>query len=1113
MGWMSHSLKQLLAVVVSLNLVDATVPPPPQPAADSQAVRSYKQVPSSSAGSKNVAAQAATLVMNPEVRSSAEGEERNLIPDGTKPVTLRGTLNGGKPRVPPFGMQSLRKPEVSGRITTLGNHDLTFIENEGQFDERVKMQLKANGRTVWLTNNEISFDFLLQKSTGNNSNYAAPRSASKSGQASPRPENLEHLVISEDFIGAKEAPTIEPKNPQPGIYNYFLGNDPTKWRTDVRGYGEATYRDIWNGIDLRLYGRGSDLEQEFLVQPGADVAKIQVAYKGIQRLEIAQDGSLHIHTTFGELRESKPRIYQDIGGTRVPVEGRFKLTSETAYMFEVVSARPEYALVIDPTLLYSTYLGGGQPDEAHGIAVDANGNAYVYGITRSADFPTTPNTLQPHCTDSAVAPSECASAQPLFIAKLDATGKSLIYSTYISGTSGQNDIEAKGGIAVDSGGNAYITGDTTDPDFPTTPNALQPAPNGGGEAVVVKLNPTGSTLLYSTYLGGGPEVLGQAIAIDKDGRVYITGEALEGFPVTQNAFQRNFAGGQQSALGGDAFVAKIDPSMNGASSLIYATYLGGDGADDTTGIGVDGSGNAYVVGQTNSTNFPTTSGAFQVNRNSKSAGCGGQGSCADVFVTKLNSDGSSLIYSSFLGGRSSDLSGGIAVDSFGSAYVAGSTTSPDFPTKNAVQSNCQTFGSTSCTFTVYVTKFNPSGTAVAYSTYLGGGHGDSASAIAVDSSGNAYVTGMAGSSTFPIVGQTFSNDCATPRSIDPLNKPNCADAFVSELNPSGTALVFSTFIGGSASEAGNSIAVDSLGGAYVVGNTNSVDFPVTSFVIQPRFAGNGDAFVFKLSGGPGGTVGPLGLSGILPRVGGDTGFVTAFISGSGLLNGATLKLTRPGQTDIVGGLPTIRAGGHEIDTRFDLRGVARGAWDVVVTNPDETSATIPGGFTVEPGTAPDVWVDIVGPSLVGRADAPFDATFYVLYGNRGNVDAIGVPVWFVAPANATITPLFKVAPPPLMDGEPQIDFSQVPLAISDGMNQKLPILVTIVQGSGVVGVLPIRVSLPGDGRVQLKVFANPPYFDTSGLPSPALQEDSLEKPRELLLESVQSDKGSHRSDR
>ncbi|MFZ0823455.1 MAG: SBBP repeat-containing protein, partial [Terriglobales bacterium] len=393
-----------------------------------------------------------------------------------------------------------------------------------------------------------------------------------------------------------------------------------------------------------------------------------------------------------------------------------------------------------------------------------------------------------------------------FVAKLNPSGSALVYSTYLGGI--END--AVLGIAVNSSGNAYVAGWTASTNFPTM-NPLQAVYGGGSSnAFVANLNPSGSALVYSTYLGGSCADSGSGIAVDSSGNAYVTGSTCStNFP-TMNPLQAANAGGY------DAFVAEINPS---GSALVYSTYLGGSGDDPGTGIAVDGSGNAYVTGQTNSTNFPTMNPL-------QAANAGGND---DAFVAKLNASGSALIYSTYLGGSGADGGTGIAVDSSDNAYVTGYTASTDFPTMNPLQAAYGGGG-----YDTFVAEINPSGSALVYSTYLGGSGVDHGSGIAVDSTGNAYVTGYTASTDFP-----------TMNPLQAAYGGGSDDAFVAKLNPLGSALVYSTYLGGSHDDDGLGIAVDSSGNAYATGQTNSTDFP-TMNPLQPTNGGGYDVFVAKI---------------------------------------------------------------------------------------------------------------------------------------------------------------------------------------------------------------------------------------------------------------------------
>ena len=467
-------------------------------------------------------------------------------------------------------------------------------------------------------------------------------------------------------------------------------------------------------------------------------------------------------------------------------------------------------LILDPVLVYSTYLGG-SGTFAQSIAVDGAGSAYVTG-TPGGSFP----------TNAGAAQTTPGGSQDAFVTKLNSTGSALVYSTYLGGS--DNDIG--NGIAVDGAGNAYVTGYTQFPDFPTTSGAAQTTFGGDLDAFVTKLDVTGSRLDYSTHLGGGGFDFGFNIVVDGAGSAYVTGYTRPTnfpsteFPTTAGAHQPTNAGEF------DAFVTKLDAS---GSMLVYSTYLGGSDTETGQDIAVDGTGNAYVTGITDSTDFPTTAGAVQSTH---------AGGVNDVFVTKLNATGSGLVYSTYLGGSDSDLGYGIAVDGAGSAHVTGHTLSTDFPTTaGAVQTtSAGGFGD------AFVTKLGATGIRLVFSTYLGGSGsaGDAGFDIALDAGGSAYVTGYTTSADFPTTAGAFQ---ATHAGGD-------FDAFVTKLGVTGAGLVFSTYLGGSAFERAFGIAVDGAGSAYVTGSTRSTNFPTTAGAFQTTHSGSeveDEAFIAKIA--------------------------------------------------------------------------------------------------------------------------------------------------------------------------------------------------------------------------------------------------------------------------
>lgn len=600
------------------------------------------------------------------------------------------------------------------------------------------------------------------------------------------------------LVGADLSARVEGEDQQVSVTNYFVGNDPTKWRRSVPNYGRARYRNVYPGIDLVYYGHHGSLEYDWIVSPGADPAKIRLVFDNAHRVRIDKQGDLVIKLPNGEYRHKKPAVYQEAAGKRTEVAGTWVLHGNEAG-FRIGSYDRSQPLVIDPPLIYSTYLGGSLSDFANGIAVDRFGNSYVVGGTGSSNFPT-----------RTASQGSLKGVEDVFVTKINPSGSAIVYSTFLGG----GGPDEGHGIAVDSAGNAYVTGSAGSFDFPVL-GAIQGTWGGSGDAFLAKLNPSGS-LVYSTYLGGSSIDNGTGIAVDSAGNAYITGITFSSNLPTVNPFQAA-KGAQQ-----DAFVAKINAA---GTAWVYVTYLGGNAVDEGYAIATDTAGNAYVTGQTNSTNFPLQSPL-------RSSNGGSSGPNVDAFVTKLNPVGSALVYSTYLGGSATDEGTAIAVDSSGNAYVAGFTGSTDFPVVNPMQLHLASADD------AFVTKLNPAGSALVYSTYLGGGSEDQAYGIAIDQAGNAYVTGRTNSSDFPLTSAIQATRVAF-------------DMFVTELNAAGTARLFSTFVGGSGSEvqiqsglAG--IAVDARGNIHVASGTTSTDFPVVNAIQKSNAGGFEDAIVFLL---------------------------------------------------------------------------------------------------------------------------------------------------------------------------------------------------------------------------------------------------------------------------
>jgi hypothetical protein len=712
---------------------------------------------------------------------------------------------------------------------------LHFEANQGEADPAVDFLARGAGYTVYLSGGQAVLSLQAPSPAGGTSSPEAVVRLGLAGAASARARGLDLL---------------------PGVSNYLVGNDPSQWHTNIATYGRVEYADVYPGIDLIYHGNQKQLEYDFQVAPGADPSRIRLTVQGAASVSLDGQGDLVLHTAAGDVVEPAPSLYQEVNGARQAVAGHYVLSADGTVGFTVGAYDATRPLVIDPVLGYSTYLGAGGSDEGYGIAVDSTGHAYVTGATTSLKFPTVNPIELPNP----------AGGQYIYVTKFSTDGTKLIYSTYLGGLF--NPGNAGNGIAVNAAGEAYVTGLTDSPNFPTV-NAVQSTLRGAQSAVVVKLNASGSGLVYSTYLGGpdtpgspgGAVTTGVAIAVDPAGNAFVTGRTNSNDFPTLNALHSTYTRGLQTG-----FVTKLSPG----GGLVFSTYLGGNvlsGEDHAWAIAADSAGNAYVVGDTTSSDFPTL--------NPLQPYLGG----IAAFVTKLT-PGGTLAYSTTLGGTVT-AAYGVAVDSSGSAYVTGETSGAQFPTTPDAFLPTYRGGISEA----FVTKLSPSGSSLVYSTFLDGNGGSVAYAIAVDDAGNAYVGGNTESVNtggthilFPLVNPTQGAS---------LSEVACA--FVTEVNPTGQDLVFSTFLGGhGSSDPVKGVAVDHQGNFYVTGFTQSPDFP-TVHPFQGTYAGGMDAFVTKfavpqpLAAAPDTFTATAGIPlivaapGVLANDGGGTGPLTAVL--------------------------------------------------------------------------------------------------------------------------------------------------------------------------------------------------------------------------------------------
>jgi uncharacterized repeat protein (TIGR02543 family) len=697
---------------------------------------------------------------------------------------------------PASGPRSTLSPQAN-----YGDLPLAFEPNTGQFDPQVRFLTHSRNMAVFFTDDEAVMVL-----------HSVKRIDRRGRSASTRPSKPETQVVRMKLVGASKPSQAQGLDKLPGYNNYFIGNDPAKWRTNIPNYGRIEYKGLYPGVDLVAYGTDHQLEYDLVVAPGADPRQIELAWEGADHVDLNAAGDLVLSTRLGDLVEKRPRVYQRILGREVEIDAKYAVTDAGRVQFALARYDTTQPLVIDPavTISYATYLGS--TEEGDAIAVDSTGAAYITGITYDSKFPTK-SFYQKTNNDA-----NCSGATT-FVTKFVPAGTSLAYSTYLGG----NCEDDPNGIAVDSSGAAYIAGTAGSLNFPlsnyiqnTCPNLIPGAQYGG--VFVTKLAPTGDSLPYSTYICGGYSDHAGGIAVDSSGSAYITGDTSSDFWPVQSAYQGTRIGNT------NAFITKLSPS---GTSFVYSTLLGRN-EDYGRGIAVDSSGSAYVTGETNATNLPTVN-AFQPTTPILSGFTG--------FVAKLSPLGNSLGYYSYLGGSGGEQGNAIAVDAGDAAFVTGVTYSTDFPLRNAIQTTNKNPDAGTC----FVTKVGTAGTSLIYSTYLGGSatggtSGDDCYAIATDSAKEAWVVGNTYSMDFPLQYQYMSRSLATSEV-----------AFITKFTASGT-IDYSTFIGGDLSGAGYGVAVDSTGAAYVTGRTyasNASIFPGAG-AYQTKTSTSGGPFVEKV---------------------------------------------------------------------------------------------------------------------------------------------------------------------------------------------------------------------------------------------------------------------------
>jgi hypothetical protein len=854
----------------------------------------------------------------------------------------------------------------------------------------------------------------------NGSKLASSAGANPSSEAAEFQSTTAHI----DFVGANPQTKIEGLDPVAAYANYFVGNDPAEWRTHMAQYSRVRYKNLYPGIDLVYYGRkGSQLEYDLVVAPGADPGLIRLRVADGQEIHLDAAGNLPLESKDGRISLGRPMLYQDLDHGKRAIGGDFVQVARNEFAFKAETYDHTRPLIIDPTinLLYSTYAGGIHNDQAFGMTVDLQGNTYLTGWAASQDFPVTGNAYQ--TTRMTIG----SYLYDVIVMKFDPSG-TLLYSTFLGGA--QND--QGGPIVANPDGSVYVAGFTQSSNFPVTSNAFQQVWGGGLDGFLTRISSDGSQLLYSTYLGGPGDEAITSMILNADGSLWMSGVASQaGLPASANAFQPQPNGIDNS------FVAKAQFDTSGNLQLPYLTFIGGSQSGETNGPGegwgsslaLDATGNVYIAGTTQSSNYPVTANAYE-QPVTLSHGCENSPNPNTIgVVTKFSPDLSQMLYSTYFGGKTEDQNGfpvcnqvigNIHLDAKGNIWLYGDTAESDFPvTSNAISS--QLNGNGTAGQQAFLAELSADGTTLQYGTYLGGTGQDSDGSMVFDTAGDIWLTGSSNATNYPVTS-------------DALQAQNTSGGFnftLTELSSDASTILYSTYLGGTADNGANGInmAFDGSGDIHLSGSTGATSFPVTPDAFQPLFANgdigpDGDDVFYTVLGA--GTIGTVG-----PATGGNTGDSTVTISGAGFQSGATCQLVLNGTT-ITATSASVNAAGTAITCNFALSGASAGAYNVVVTNPNGgATLTSQGGFTVQSGGQPQLWVNVVGRPAI-RVGVP--SVVDVSYGNSGNVDAYMVGMQIDLPP--TISATYSVGYDPALASGTQLTSS-----VATATGTRIPLMI------------------------------------------------------------------------
>ncbi len=678
--------------------------------------------------------------------------------------------------------------------STLVESSPGFIRNDGQWPTEVSFLLREGDKDFWFTQEGVTVSLYLFPDPEPLDRFA--HRLETDWEASLP---VAQAVIRIRFLDAAPEVTIEGEDRHVTYHNYFLGNNPALWRSHVPLFSRIRYREVYPGVDVLYHPEGSGLKYDLLVAPGADPSQIVLQYEGATSLDVTPDGNLFVGVGETMLLEGRPDAWQIRNGRRIPVDVSFHIQGNDTVTFEIADYDHMLPLVIDPPveLLYSSYLGGSEKENGNALALDADGCRIIAGETRSSDFPVEEPFQEIY-----------GGSRDAFVSKVSQDGGQLLFSTFLGGSF----VDYANDIAMSELEEIILTGNTVSSDFPLL-NPFQ-GDQDGQDAFITRLSPDGATLLSSTYLGGSMGESSRAVTIDQSGSMTVVGYTdSPDFPL-QNPFQGTYT----SPLD-DAFIARISPEGN---SLVFSTYMGGYGTDQAFDVIVDDEGNSYVTGRTSSSNFPVMN-AYQ----ESFAGT------MDAFAVKLSPDGSEMIYGTYLGGSQWDDGRAVGLHE-GYLLIAGSTESLGFPVKYSFQEELAGGPSGDG----FLTKLDPTGQELVYSTFYGGSLSDGLRGLWVDEGGSAFVTGYSLSPDLPLQNPFQGNLAGSD------------DCMVARFAPWGSELFWSTFLGGTDDEAGHDIEVDASGNTHIVGTTYSADFPVLN-PYQSELLGTSDVFLTTF--GPEGT--------------------------------------------------------------------------------------------------------------------------------------------------------------------------------------------------------------------------------------------------------------------